>query len=316
MFLEKLCSDSLLQDGPEKSIARSLEDSFFRLHQTGIQHGVEAQHATRPVVWHHNHLAMTRSAGIGHSIERSINHLDDDLGNYLGFILVNCGTLRVKQRNSVKTVRTGHMIAVDFRDSFAMESSDGNEIFSFHISRSYLESRGVDSMILDAKIWQAPPTIMALIHLTIWAIKAQLQGIKYDLAAVERALLELILNIITCTETGYTVTSSNASKTRAQIMELVEAGFKDVDFGVDTLADVLRMSKRQIYRLFEGQQSTIAGIIRKRRLEHAELLLTSVHHLSLAQVGTLSGFRSADQFSRAFKEQHDILPSIYRNSPK
>lgn len=241
VFLEKLCSGSLLAKTPESITETSLEEAIFRLHQTGSREGNGTRNTAKPLVWHHNHLAVTRSEGTGQRIERDIEHLGDGLGNYLGFVLVNCGTLRIRQGHNVKTVYTGQITAVDYGENFVMDSSDGNEIFSFYISRNYLESRGIESTILAPNSGQAPPTIMALLHLSIWAIKAQLQGIKYDHASVERALLELVLNIVTSSGNNYAVNSSSASKTRAQIMELVEEGYKDADFGVEVLAAELQM---------------------------------------------------------------------------
>ncbi|MCX5207717.1 helix-turn-helix domain-containing protein [Kitasatospora sp. NBC_00240] len=109
------------------------------------------------------------------------------------------------------------------------------------------------------------------------------------------------------------------AEARAQLMVQRIHGFIDHNLGDPGLtpraiADHHRISLRGLYALFDGQSSSVAATIRRRRLERCRVDLTR-HTLSsrtIQEIATHWGFSSATAFSRAFREEYGITPTEHR----
>nr|WP_245240969.1 helix-turn-helix domain-containing protein [Streptomyces spiramenti] len=78
------------------------------------------------------------------------------------------------------------------------------------------------------------------------------------------------------------------------------------------------LSLRQLHRLFEGEEYTVAGYIRRLRLERARRALADAES-DATQVGAVaarSGFLSTAHFSRAFRSAFGTSPSEYRRAAR
>ncbi len=82
---------------------------------------------------------------------------------------------------------------------------------------------------------------------------------------------------------------------------------------IDDLARHFRVSRSQIYRLFE-QHDGVASYVWERRLRRSRRLLMtpSLQHLSIGAVAFEVGFTSHAHFSRAFRSRFGLTPSQLR----
>ncbi len=109
-------------------------------------------------------------------------------------------------------------------------------------------------------------------------------------------------------ETPVTVPKTNA-------MEAVDI-YIDENLGeeisVDQLARIAKVSRRQLYRLFEQKhgEPVNENIIRRRLQRAAEMLIGS--NLSVKEIAALAGFRNLSYFTRQFKEHFILPPAHYR----
>ena len=92
----------------------------------------------------------------------------------------------------------------------------------------------------------------------------------------------------------------------------VEQHLDDASFGVNELADELKMSRSVAYRKFKAViNDSPAAFIRMIRLKRASELLLNGDR-SVLEVALDVGFSDASAFSRTFKEHFKISPSEYR----
>jgi transcriptional regulator GlxA family with amidase domain len=89
-------------------------------------------------------------------------------------------------------------------------------------------------------------------------------------------------------------------------------GESDGVLGRSVLATIAGTSVRQLERLFSSQLgTTICAHHTRVRLERARRLLSETA-LSIGKTSEATGFSSASQFSKAFKAQYLISPSLFR----
>lgn len=84
------------------------------------------------------------------------------------------------------------------------------------------------------------------------------------------------------------------------------------EISVGQLAEVAKVSRRQLYRLFEQKhgEPVNENIIRRRLQRAAERLINT--DLPVKEIAELSGFRNLSYFSRQFKEHFILSPARYR----
>ena len=93
----------------------------------------------------------------------------------------------------------------------------------------------------------------------------------------------------------------------------VENNLDNSDISVETMAQVLSMSRVHLYkRLTAVTGLTPSEFIRQIRLRHAEQLLRK-SQLTVAEVAYKVGFNNPRYFSKYFKEMYGMMPSEYKN---
>lgn len=84
------------------------------------------------------------------------------------------------------------------------------------------------------------------------------------------------------------------------------------DLNLDKLASIAGYSKYHFLRLFKEElYMTPTEYVRKRRITESVRDIADTDE-SLSQIGYKHGFNSKENFTRAFKSEHHILPSDYR----
>ena len=94
----------------------------------------------------------------------------------------------------------------------------------------------------------------------------------------------------------------------------IELEFADPQLSPSTVADAQGVSRRHLDALVARQGTSLACLIRERRLAEAARLLRAPTHAShtILAVAQDTGFRSAAHFSRVFRAHFDTSPSAWR----
>ena len=99
-----------------------------------------------------------------------------------------------------------------------------------------------------------------------------------------------------------------------KINTLIKVNIENEDFGTEELCKAMFLSRTQLFRKMKTiVKEAPANYIRNLRLQKAkELLETS--DLTISEVAYKSGFQTINHFTKVFKEQYGIPPSVYRQS--
>jgi AraC-like DNA-binding protein len=99
-----------------------------------------------------------------------------------------------------------------------------------------------------------------------------------------------------------------------QVLAFIETRLDDPALSPAGIAAAHHVSVRYLYKLFETEQATVAGWIRRRRLERcrSDLLDPAHRHTPVVSIAERWGFRNAAHFSRSFRAAYGLPPVEYR----
>lgn len=100
----------------------------------------------------------------------------------------------------------------------------------------------------------------------------------------------------------------------ARIHAFIDERLADPELSPGMVAAAHHISVRHLYRLFEAQGATVAGWIRRRRLERCrrDLLDPALAARPVAAIGARWGFTDPAHFTRAFRTAYGLPPGEYR----
>jgi AraC-like DNA-binding protein len=104
---------------------------------------------------------------------------------------------------------------------------------------------------------------------------------------------------------------------RTQLLRVhafIEEHLGELDLAPGIIAAAHHLSVRQLHRLFETQQTTVAGWIRSRRLERCrrDLADPTQHTVPVSTLAARWGLPDAAHFSRLFRGMYGLPPAEYR----
>ncbi|MEJ1241701.1 ATP-binding protein [Chryseolinea sp. T2] len=95
------------------------------------------------------------------------------------------------------------------------------------------------------------------------------------------------------------------------VRDVVESQLSDPDFGVDQLAEAACLSRTQLFRKLHALTGlSPSEFIRDLRLKHAADLIAAKAD-TVTQIGYRVGFRDQSYFTKCFKKQFGVSPSVY-----
>jgi AraC-like DNA-binding protein len=99
-----------------------------------------------------------------------------------------------------------------------------------------------------------------------------------------------------------------------RVRAFIEARLTDPELTPADVARAHHVSLRSLYKLFEGQRTSVAGLIRERRLDRCrrDLLDPSLAGMPVSAVAARWGLTNAAHFSRAFRAAYGASPVEYR----
>ncbi|MGY0503291.1 AraC-like ligand-binding domain-containing protein [Nocardia sp. FBN12] len=98
---------------------------------------------------------------------------------------------------------------------------------------------------------------------------------------------------------------------RAGVLAFMRQRCADADLTVDTVAAHFAISRRTLYRLFDGEQAPVPALL-AMRVERACEVLRSHPGLSMSKVAAAAGFISERNLFRAFHSEMRMTPGEYR----
>lgn len=99
---------------------------------------------------------------------------------------------------------------------------------------------------------------------------------------------------------------------RSEALAYMRANLADPDLDAERIAAALHLSRRTLFRLFEGTGASVMGHLRSLRLERARLMLQAQPVKPVSTIAVELGFSGPVQFYRAFRTTVGMTPGEYR----
>lgn len=99
---------------------------------------------------------------------------------------------------------------------------------------------------------------------------------------------------------------------RSQVLAYMRAHLADPELDSNGIAAGLHLSRRTLFRLFEGTGESVMGQLRSLRLERARLMLRAHPDKPISSIALELGFSGPVQFHRAFRTTAGMTPGEYR----
>ncbi|MFD4725309.1 helix-turn-helix domain-containing protein [Streptomyces seoulensis] len=101
---------------------------------------------------------------------------------------------------------------------------------------------------------------------------------------------------------------------RTEALAYMRKHLADPDLDAEGIATGLHLSRRTLFRLFEGTGESVMARLRSLRLERARLTLRTQPGKQISTIALETGFSSAMHFYRAFRTVTGMTPSEYREA--
>ncbi len=99
---------------------------------------------------------------------------------------------------------------------------------------------------------------------------------------------------------------------RERVLAYMRKNLADPDLDVDRIAAACHLSRRSLYRLFDGTGQSVAGQLRLLRIEAAQKLLAHRADLAVGSIARDVGYASEAHFYRSFRSITGTTPGEYR----
>jgi AraC-like DNA-binding protein len=239
-------------------------------------------------------------------------------GGIDGYLLqiIRAGGIRGHYGNRHVCAGPGDILLVDLARS-SMSENDPGERISLTIPRHLLESslgqRNLHGLVLQAGL----PVTRMLVDYVRGFIGAARELSNPQLPPLQDAMLGLIAAGLTGLDTlPVDVSVRLQTVLRHRVLTFIDTHLSQPDLGPDLIMKRFRVSRAHLYRAFECQGG-VTHTIRNKRLDAALLAITrdtNKVHPNVEQIATSNGFRSHDQFRRAFHARFGITPGEVRRS--
>lgn len=96
-----------------------------------------------------------------------------------------------------------------------------------------------------------------------------------------------------------------------QVRRYIEANLYEAELSPERIVDALHLPRRTLYRLFE-HEGGLGACIRHRRLRRAADDLAQHPNMKVTDIAYGLGFKSASDFTRAFRRAYEMPPQDFR----
>lgn len=232
----------------------------------------------------------------------------------LRLILPHRGMVRAVQQNRRLIVLPGQCGAIRLDRMFTMEddppgADSVGAVVPFHQLRLW----GIEPTALAGRSWTLSPAGLAAYDLLTSAVDRELTAASARESHVADLFLRAMQVIID--DAAMTVQSpeSPAAAVRRRALEVIEARYVDPSLTPSAIADELFVSIRTLFRAFEGVPTTVAQLLRQKRLnEAAARLEIDGSAQTITAIARACGFGNLDHFTRSFRAAYAMTPAEFR----
>jgi AraC family transcriptional activator of tynA and feaB len=138
------------------------------------------------------------------------------------------------------------------------------------------------------------------------------ESLHIDMADIVAHMVRLALG-----ETSRFASKETVRETmRTRVIEYVRHNLRDPNLSIERVAEKFGCSKRHLHKVFSDSGATLSQFVWRERLERCRAALANANtaHMSITEIAFMWGFNNSAHFSKAFREQYGMPPSLWRIS--
>lgn len=208
-----------------------------------------------------------------------------------------------------------HLVMVHNDQPFRQESYGTADLAGIWVPTDLLGRRARESWSMVPLVDSSPLARATAAFLRRFANDVAVRQAVIDVDA-EYAVAEMVRAALAPHRRDVFGAADSALYVREITRSLIEQNYRDPEFGVDTIARLLHVSRRHMYRFFAdaGDEQSPAALIARRRVMRARELLVRNSRMSLREVAAASGFVSTGTLTKRFRAEFGMAPSEYRKA--
>ncbi|MGH3549676.1 MAG: helix-turn-helix domain-containing protein [Pseudonocardiaceae bacterium] len=258
-------------------------------------------------------VATIRTSSVNCRPERLIDQAGD---RRLALSLVLAGNWVASEDRSQQVLRPGDLVLWDLARPMTLASSTSISALTFRTPPEVFGT-GTDGLVTSAAtVLPTGSGLGALITSHLRRLEGLDSGLRPDVAArLGVATVDLLATYLA--ELCGTIPFIDGADRRSLLHRIkahIEDRLGEPNLCPATIAAAHHLSVRLLYKLFAADGHTVAGWIRRRRLERTrhDLIHPERAGSSITAVACRWGFTDSAHFSRVFKAAYGINPSDYR----
>lgn len=260
----------------------------------------------------HPAVQLTEVRAQGQHVQRTRSLIAGSSEDYLLASIQLGGQGRVEQDGRTAVLTPGAMTFYDSTRPYVLHFDDAFTQLVVQLPRRpLLAAAGVpdEGVHLTAVALEAggPGSVLAGFFSSLALLQDRDPAGALQLSAHAPALLASALRLAS----GQGAGTDDADLARERVLAHLRRRAADPQLDADTAAAACHLSRRAMFRLFEGHESWASALRRIRVERAAELLLTQPRR-PVAAIGAACGFAGEAQFHRAFRQLTGRTPAEHR----
>jgi AraC-like DNA-binding protein len=252
-----------------------------------------------------------------HSVHRTPGLIRRGSPELYRVVLAMSGDLRLAQDGRMAKLRPGQFAIYDFNRPYELVYDSAVQLAVFGFPRDLLALPADSVAGLAAVPIAADRGTAALAGPLLRRVALDLESYRPASAA---RLCTVATDLVTAAvaehveQAALIPIESRERMLLLRIRAFVEQHLGETDLTPGLIAAAHHVSRRYLYRLFEAQDTTVAGWIRKRRLERCrqDLANPALLALPVSAVAARWGLPDPAHFSRLFRGAYGVPPAEYR----
>lgn len=254
-------------------------------------------------------VGVTRVASHGSEVYRSSRLIAQEPRDDLLLSIHGTGTGTVAQDERVATLTRGTATLYDSSRPYVLSFP---EVMSEVVIQVPRDALGLTESFLrevTATTIQSSAPLRALSTLATEATATDATGVEpLEGQALASAAINLLRAALAPAAAAATAVHDHLAL-RISMVEFIEQNLTDATLCAESVARHHHVSLRHAQMIFADAGDTIAGRIRRRRLELASVLMDG--GMGVTTAGAHAGFVDHGTFTRAYKRHYNMLPSDY-----
>ncbi len=233
--------------------------------------------------------------------------------DYLYFLFQLRGSLLVEQAGRAALAAPGSLVIYDSAIPFSLRTREYYEqaVLELPADQAFALAGVSRSDYLLAKTFDCDGAMGSVAAFFVSLARTQ-AGDPLGAHRLEPQAFALGASLIGLLSPACSRTDAPDAIRRGEALAYMRAHLTDPDLDSERIAAGLHLSRRTLFRLFEGTGESVMGQLRSLRLERARLMLRAQPGKPISAIALELGFSGPVQFYRAFRTTSGMTPGEYR----